>query len=204
MATKRKPHSSRNKGSTRTAGLKAAKAPGAVSPKRATAVRGKAAKSGRRAAASATAPLTKVGKLIRKAAQTVSETARKAASKVRRAAQKKLATRSVPPRRLRKPATADSAGVQPVPAAPVLRAIPVPVIQRAPKPVPPSALSMSIPAEHEPEHFNSKRPSRIGGHDEREIDEQLLIDLTASRFSDEDRYTNRTGDPRIGTHRRVH
>ena len=56
--------------------------------------------------------------------------------------------------------------------------------------------------DYTPPQLSSKAPFRGGGGD---ADDELPTELsTNDRFSDEDRFTNRSHDPRIGTHNRTY
>jgi len=50
---------------------------------------------------------------------------------------------------------------------------------------------------------SSKASFRSDGSD-RQRDQELTLATADERFLDEDRYTNKSGDPRIGTHRRTY
>jgi hypothetical protein len=50
---------------------------------------------------------------------------------------------------------------------------------------------------------SSKASFRSDGADH-ERDQELAMGVADERWNDEDRYTNKSGDPRIGTHRRTY
>jgi hypothetical protein len=50
---------------------------------------------------------------------------------------------------------------------------------------------------------SSKASFRSDGGDHQR-DQDLELGVTGERWNDEDRYTNKSGDPRIGTHRRTY
>ena len=52
-----------------------------------------------------------------------------------------------------------------------------------------------------PRQTSLKAPFRTTGED-RQRDQELASGYVVTRWNDEDRLTNRSGDPRIGTHRR--
>ena len=56
--------------------------------------------------------------------------------------------------------------------------------------------------DYTPHQLSSKAPFRGGGDD---VDDELPTEMTSNdRFSGEDRFTNRSHDPRIGTHNRTY
>ena len=56
--------------------------------------------------------------------------------------------------------------------------------------------------DYTPHQLSSKAPFRGGGDD---VDDELPTELTSNdRFSGEDRFTNHSHDPRIGTHNRTY
>jgi hypothetical protein len=52
-----------------------------------------------------------------------------------------------------------------------------------------------------PHQTSVKVPFRASG-EERERDQELAGSIADERFNDEDHFTNKSGDPRIGTHHR--
>jgi len=57
--------------------------------------------------------------------------------------------------------------------------------------------------EYTPPMTSSKASFRSDGED-RERDQEFAFERPDNRWNDEDRYTNKSGDPRIGTHRRTY
>ena len=55
--------------------------------------------------------------------------------------------------------------------------------------------------EYTPPVTSSKASFRSDGSDH-ELDQEFAYELAGDRWNDEDRYTNKSGDPRIGTHGR--
>jgi len=74
------------------------------------------------------------------------------------------------------------------------------------KAVRPTVLKPDIPLEvldrtYTPKQTSIKGPFRTSG-DDHARDQELAGGYIEERWSDEDRFTNKTGDPRIGTHHR--
>ena len=88
----------------------------------------------------------------------------------------------------------------------------VPTIEEAPRrkatgPVRPPRLEADIPLDlvsqaYTPTQTSLKAPFRADGNDHQRDQEYARGVLENERFSDEDRFTNKSGDPRIGTHGR--
>jgi hypothetical protein len=53
-------------------------------------------------------------------------------------------------------------------------------------------------------HQTSFKVSFRASGEERERDQELAGGFADERFNDEDHFTNKSGDPRIGTHQRKH
>jgi hypothetical protein len=60
-----------------------------------------------------------------------------------------------------------------------------------------------IEQTYTPAQTSLKSPFRESGAD-RESDQEFARGVADDRWSDEDRFTNKSGDPRIGTHGRTH
>ena len=54
-----------------------------------------------------------------------------------------------------------------------------------------------------PAHTSSKASFRSSGQDHQD-DQEFAMGVADERWNDEDRLTNKSGDPRIGTHRRTY
>ena len=72
----------------------------------------------------------------------------------------------------------------------------------------PRLVDSDIPLEtieetYTPSQVASRASFRSDGH-EREADQEYVRGVADDRFNPEDAFTNRSGDPRIGTHRRTH
>ena len=61
----------------------------------------------------------------------------------------------------------------------------------------------ALDREYTPPVTSSKTSFRSDGAD-RERDQEFAFERPDHRWNDEDRYTNKSGDPRIGTHRRTY
>ena len=61
----------------------------------------------------------------------------------------------------------------------------------------------ALDREYTPPVTSSKTSFRSDGAD-RERDQEFAFGRPGDRWNDEDRYTNKSGDPRIGTHRRTY
>lgn len=57
--------------------------------------------------------------------------------------------------------------------------------------------------EYTPPATSSKASFRSDGTDH-QLDQEFAFAVADERWNDEDRYTNKSGDPRIGTHRRTY
>ena len=80
--------------------------------------------------------------------------------------------------------------------------------QQAPQTARPTRRETDIPLDvlgrtYTPPMTSSKASFRSDGSD-RQRDQELMPATADDRFLDEDRYTNKSGDPRIGTHRRTY
>ena len=60
-----------------------------------------------------------------------------------------------------------------------------------------------LSATYTPPLTSSKEPFRSDGSDH-QLDQEFAQGRDDNRWNDEDRYTNKSGDPRIGTHRRTY
>ena len=60
-----------------------------------------------------------------------------------------------------------------------------------------------LASTHTAQQTSLKTPFRADGSD-RHRDQELVADRADTRFNDEDHYTNKSGDPRIGTHGRAY
>ena len=208
MASKRKGNSRAGKRLVKPAGSRGA---GKSGPKKA----GKAARGGGKATPvrtpvkrkSATkSALKKVKKPIRKAVRAVKSAIGKAASKVKRAAKK------IQPAAKRAVVTA-TGKARVASRRPAKATTPAPASKRPPQPATrPQRVPLGgavLPArtedEHTPQQRSTHAPFRSGGPSGRDIDQELPSELTSNdQFSDEDHFTNRSGNPRIGTHNRSH
>ena len=117
--------------------------------------------------------------LVARARQAVSRLAKKVTSRVR-STKPRAAAAAAPPRKASKAAKPKAA--------------------RAPR------RSADIPIDvlnptYSPTQANLKSPFRITG-DERQRDQEIASGYADERWSEEDRLTNKSGDPRIGTHGR--
>jgi hypothetical protein len=208
MASKRKGNSRPGKSLAKPAGSRGAGKPG---PKKA----GKAARAAGKATpvrtpvakkSAAKSALKKVKKPIRKAVRAVESAIGKAASKVKRAAKKiqRAAKRAVA-------SAKEKARVSS--RRPAKATTPAPAPKRPPQPASPpqrvplggAVLPLRSEDEHTPQQRSTHAPFRSGGPSGRDVDQELPAELKSNdQFSDEDHFTNRSGDPRIGTHNRSH
>jgi len=126
---------------------------------------------------------------LRKAASSVGKVVRKAASKLRpgsrTAAAKSTATTS---QKATSKNSKSSQSTQPASRAP-----------RRQADIPMDAIA----AAYTPPQTGMKSGFRSDGRD-RQSDQDLIPSAADDRFNDEDRITNKSGDPRIGTHRRTY
>jgi hypothetical protein len=72
----------------------------------------------------------------------------------------------------------------------------------------PAHLESDIPLErieemYSPTQTSIKAPFRVSGEDHQR-DQEFAGGVADDRWNDEDRFTNKSGDPRIGTHRRTY
>ncbi len=74
-----------------------------------------------------------------------------------------------------------------------------PRITRRPTDIPLDILSQT----YTPPRTSSKSSFRDDGSDH-QLDQEFATGSADTRWNDEDRYTNKSGDPRIGTHRRTY
>jgi len=80
-----------------------------------------------------------------------------------------------------------------------------PVLQKATKPrrIEPDIPIDQLERAYIPPQTSLKASFRADGSD-RQRDQELMPGYTNERFSNEDLFTNKSGDPRIGTHRRTY
>jgi hypothetical protein len=117
----------------------------------------------------------------------VTKAVAKATEKIKKTVAKAKASRSAA-----KAAPAKRPAARPAPSAP-----------RPRKPLGGIADSAFQGDDYEPQQTSTHAPFRNTSGGERSIDEQLPAEMTTNeQFSDEDHYTNHSGDPRIGTHNR--
>lgn len=116
---------------------------------------------------------------LKAAKEAIKRTAKKLTARVKRTKPAATAAAKPTPRR-RKPAA-------PAKARPTRRPadIPLEVLERT----------------YTPHQTSVKGPFRTSGGD-RQRDQEFAEGFADERFNDEDRVTNKSGDPRIGTHRR--
>ena len=124
----------------------------------------------------------KTAKRVARAGSAIKRTAKKVTARLR-PAKRRLETKAAaaPPRRAKKSRTEKSA------ARPTQRRadIPMEVLDRT----------------YIPKQTSLKTSFRASGQDQ-ESDQELSGGFSDERFNDEDRFTNKSGDPRIGTHDR--
>ena len=94
------------------------------------------------------------------------------------------------------PAPIEDAPTQPLPK------------RAAPKAARPTRREADIPLDlldraYTPPMTSSKASFRSDGLDH-QLDQEFALGRADSEWNDEDRYTNKSGDPRIGTHRRTY
>jgi hypothetical protein len=125
----------------------------------------------------------KTGTRVARAGSAIKRTAKKATARLRpaRRRQAQKAAAAPAPRRAKKP------GVEKATARPAQRRtdIPLEVLNRT----------------YTPKQTSLKTSFRSDGQ-ERENDQELAGGFADERWSDEDHFTNKSGDPRIGTHHR--
>jgi len=122
----------------------------------------------------------KTGPRIARATSAVKRTAKKVTARPAKRRQEPKAA-AAPPRRPKKPRA------EPTAARPVQRRadIPLEVLSRT----------------YAPKQTSLKAPFRATGQAQ-ESDQELAGGFSDERFNDEDHFTNKSGDPRIGTHHR--
>jgi hypothetical protein len=124
----------------------------------------------------------KTGTRIARATGAAKRTAKKVTVRLRPAKRRQEPkAAAAPPRRAKKPRA------EPTAARPAQRRadIPLEVLSRT----------------YTPKQTSLKAPFRASG-EERERDQELAGGFADERFNDEDHFTNKSGDPRIGTHHR--
>ena len=124
----------------------------------------------------------KTGTRTARAGSAIKRTAKKATARLRPAKRRQETKAATPaPRRAKKPRGVPSA------ARPAQRRgdIPLEVLNRT----------------YSPKQTSVKAPFRASGQAQ-ENDQELAGGFSDERFNDEDRFTNKSGDPRIGTHHR--
>jgi hypothetical protein len=136
----------------------------------------------------------KIAPALRSAAKSVGDAVGKATAKIRKAvadAKTTRAAKSKPAPPAKRSAAPKQAASRPAPAV------------RTRKPLGGVADAALQGDDYEPQQASAHAPFRSTGGDDRSIDEQLPAEMTTNdQFSDEDHFTNHSGDPRIGTHNR--
>jgi hypothetical protein len=123
------------------------------------------------------------GGRLRRAASSVGKAVRHAASKLRPGSRAAAAAPPTPSRQAAAPKSSKPAARAP----------------RRQADIPMDAIAST----YVPPQTGMKSGFRSDGRD-RQLDQDLIPSAADDRFNDEDRITNKSGDPRIGTHRRTY